>query len=96
MSWKQDLHRPLALVDGRTLRTLGHVNAFLATVPDREFLQGDKWQKIAVLLDRAAAADNAPLTALVTDRVEGALRSSGYLSSGVERNRPRANGGGRR
>jgi len=74
MSWKARLRHPLHLPDGRTLHTLADVRSFISSLPERQQRDG-RLQRVSALLASAAQADNAALTAIVTDRVTEALRS---------------------
>jgi hypothetical protein len=73
MPWNSRLRHPIPLDDSRVLRTLGDVRDMIHSLPERDQHQ-EKWQMLAKLLISAAQGDNALLTALVTDRIEEALR----------------------
>jgi hypothetical protein len=73
MPWNSRLRHPIPLDDTRVLRTLADARDMILSLPERDQIQ-DKWQKLASLLMSAAQADNASLTAIVTHRIEEALR----------------------
>jgi hypothetical protein len=73
MPWNSRLRHPIPLDDSRVLRTLADARDMILSLPERDQRE-DKWQMLAKLLIGAAQADNALLTAIVTDRIEEALR----------------------
>jgi hypothetical protein len=73
MPWNSRLRHPIALADGRTLRTLADARDMILSLPERDQLR-EKWQTLAAVLLSAAQADSPSLTAIATHRVEEALR----------------------
>jgi hypothetical protein len=78
MPWKSRLRHPLHLADGRTLHTLDDVRSFIGSLPERR-QRDDRLQRISALIASAAQANNAALTAIVTDRLAETLRSLNEL-----------------
>ena len=74
MPWKSRLRHPLHLPDGRTLHTLDDVRSFIGSLPERR-QRDNRLQRVSALIASAAQADNAALTAIVTDRLTETLRS---------------------
>jgi hypothetical protein len=89
MPWNSRLRHPIALADGRTLRTLADARDVVLSLPERDQRQ-PKWQQLADLLLSAAAADNASLTAIVTQRIEEALRLSPFGIVALAEKKPAA------
>jgi hypothetical protein len=73
MPWNSRLRHPIPLSDSRVLRTLADARDMILSLPERDQRE-DKWQILAKLMMSAAQADNTSLTAIVTDRIEEALR----------------------
>ena len=82
MHWSARLAAPIHLADGRVLRTLSDVRTMLLKLPDDE----QTWWKtntIADLIIRAARANSAELTAVVSSRIEELLRYPPFLSARI-------------
>jgi hypothetical protein len=55
MPWNSRLRHPIALADGRTLRTLADARDMILSLPERDQLR-EKWQTLAAVLLSAAQA----------------------------------------
>jgi hypothetical protein len=91
MPWNSRLRHPIPLSDSRVLRTLADARDMVLSLPERDQHQ-EKWQMLVKLLMSAAQADNASLTAIVTDRIEEASRRPPFtvvqLANDIEKKPP--------
>jgi hypothetical protein len=91
MPWNARLRHPIPLSDSRVLRTLADARDMVLSLPERDQRE-DKWQVLAKLLMSAAQADNLALTAIVTHRIQEALRRPPFtvvrLAIGIEKKPP--------
>jgi hypothetical protein len=79
VSWLSRLRKPIALRDGRIIRTIADARDLIAALPDKD-QRRPQWQSLAALLVSAAQSGNATLIALVTDRLRETLASHGNVS----------------
>jgi hypothetical protein len=93
MPWNSRLRHPIPLDDSRVLRTLADARDMVLSLPGHDQCQ-DKGQLLARLLMSAAQADNPSLTAIVTRRMEEALRHPPFtvvrLAVDIEKKSPAA------